>query len=184
VHACQAVLECLRKNEELNRLFEQESWPPYATRFGLHVGEAVVGNIGSADRMNYTALGATINLAARLEGLSKNYGTQVLVSDAIKLRAESDVFRSVDQIRPKGFAESVRIHELLGRRDRSGEPVFCRRWNALYPSLWSDAPVAALARLADYLAEYPEDSVAKYHFGRLRAAREQHGSPPASDIAI
>ena len=104
VHACRAVLGCLRRNEELNRQFEQDQWPSYSTRFGLHVGDAVVGNIGSVDRMNYTALGATINLAARIEGLNRNYGTQVLVSEAVKARAEAEfLFRSVDQIRPKGF---------------------------------------------------------------------------------
>ena len=118
VHACRAVLECLRRNEEINRAFAQENWPPYRTRFGLHVGEAVVGNVGSSDRMNYTALGATVNLAARLEGLNKNYGTQVLVSEAVKLRAEhAFAFRSVDEIRPKGFAEAVAIYELLGEHD-------------------------------------------------------------------
>ena len=118
VHACRAVLECVRRNEELNRMFEREHWPPYRTRFGLHVGEAVVGNIGSTDRMNYTALGATINLAARLEGLNKNYGTQVLVSEAIKARAEHVfAFRSIGEIKPKGFAEAVAIYALVGERD-------------------------------------------------------------------
>jgi adenylate cyclase len=115
VHACQAVLECLRRNEEINQAFASEGWPPYATRFGLHVGEAVVGNIGSSDRMNYTALGATVNLGARLEGLNKDYGTQVLVSAAIKTRAEhAFAFRSVGEIKPKGFAEAISIYELVG----------------------------------------------------------------------
>ena len=84
IHACEAVLACLRKNDELNESFRSEGWPPYETRFGLHVGDAVVGNVGSSERMNYTALGATINLAARLEGLNKNYGTRVLASAAVK----------------------------------------------------------------------------------------------------
>ncbi|MGY4376083.1 adenylate cyclase [Bradyrhizobium sp. i1.3.6] len=77
VNACRAILACLAANEALNQEFWREGWPPYDTRFGLHVGDAVVGNIGSSDRMNYTALGATINLASRLEGLNKNYGTRV-----------------------------------------------------------------------------------------------------------
>jgi adenylate cyclase len=124
IHACHAVLECVRRNEETNRIFAHEGWPPYITRFGLHVGDAVVGNIGSADRMNYTALGATINLASRLEGLNKNYGTRVLVSEAVKARAGgSFAFRSVDEIRPKGFAEAVAIYELLGEREDVREPV-------------------------------------------------------------
>ena len=66
-NACAAVLACIEANRDLNKEFEREGWPAYHTRFGLHVGEAVVGNIGSPDRMNYTVLGSTVNLAARLE---------------------------------------------------------------------------------------------------------------------
>jgi adenylate cyclase len=182
VHACRAALECLRRNHEINRTFAQEGWPPYTTRFGLHVGEAVVGNIGSSDRMNYTALGATINLGARLEGLNKNYGTQILVSAAVKSRAEHAFsFRNVDQIKPKGFAEAVAIYELLGERDGGADPCFYQRWNAIYPLLWSDAPNQALTRLANYLAENPRDGVARYHAERLRAVVRPE-KVPQSDV--
>src|SRR6202161_4084362 len=57
-NACTAVLACIKANRELNAEFEREGWPVYNTRFGLRTGDAVVGNIGSEDRMNYTALGA------------------------------------------------------------------------------------------------------------------------------
>ena len=70
-NACRGALAFQRANERLNAEFEREGWPAYRTRCGLHTGEAVVGNIGSEDRMNYTALGATVNLAARLEGLGQ-----------------------------------------------------------------------------------------------------------------
>jgi adenylate cyclase len=117
-NACTAVLACIKANRELNAEFEREGWPVYNTRFGLHTGEAVVGNIGSPDRMNYTVLGAAVNLAARLESLNKNYGTTVLVSEAVKSRVEAFfTFRSVDRIKPKGFAAKVQIYELLGERD-------------------------------------------------------------------
>ncbi len=181
VHACRAVLECLSRNEDLNRSFGAQNWPSYRTRFGLHVGDAVVGNIGSADRMNYTALGATINLAARLEGLNKIYGTQVLVSEAVRLRAEpAFAFRSVDQIIPKGFAEPVNIHELVGESDTTGEPSSCRRWNAIYASFQDERATISLAKVARYLADHPQDGIATFHFERLRIAGEKQ----SSDVAI
>jgi adenylate cyclase len=171
-NACKAVLGCVRRNAELNTSFRSEGWPPYTTRFGLHVGDAVVGNVGSSDRMNYTALGATINLTARLEGLNKNYGTQILASADVKARAESSfVFRSVDEIKPKGFAEAVAIYELRGDRagDGSSELVFCRRWDAVYAAIQREDAGAALNRISEFLGEYPGDGVAQYHAERLRA---------------
>lgn len=176
VHACEAVLACVKRNGELNERFREAGWPAYVTRFGLHVGDAVVGNVGSSDRMNYTALGATINLAARLEGLNKNYGTQILASADVKARVGSRfAFRSVDEIRPKGFAEAVAIYELCGERDGNGgsELAFCERWDAVYASIRNEEAGAALMRVSDFLHEYPRDGVAQYHVARLRAAVQQ-----------
>lgn len=116
--ACAAVLGCIEANRVLNEEFAREGWPAYKTRFGLHVGDVMIGNIGSPDRMNYTALGATVNLASRLETLNKTYGTSVLVSEAVKDRVEARFrFRLVDQIKPKGLATEVKIFELLGARN-------------------------------------------------------------------
>jgi adenylate cyclase len=164
-NACAAVLACTRRNAALNRQFEKENWPPYHTRFGLHVGDAVVGNIGSADRMNYTALGATINLAARLEGLNKNYGTSILVSEALKERAEpAFVFRSVDRIKPKGFVEAFTIYELRCERSTTSEPetAFDREWEDAYAAIQAGGP-AAVAKLTAFMQKYPDDGVARYH---------------------
>jgi len=115
--ACEAVLRCIEANRALNEAFAREGWPAYRTRYGLHVGDTMIGNIGSPDRMNYTALGATVNLASRLEALNKDYGTQALVSQAVKDVAYMHfAFRSVGTTRPKGFAQEVGVYELLGRR--------------------------------------------------------------------
>jgi adenylate cyclase len=159
------VLACTRRNAALNRQFEADGWPPYHTRFGLHVGDAFAGNIGSTDRMNYTVLGATINLAARLEGLNKNYGTSILASEALKARAEpAFVFRSVDRIKPKGFAEAFTIYELRCERSATSEPetAFDREWEDAYAAIQLGGP-AGVARLTAFMQKYPDDGVARYH---------------------
>ncbi len=178
VNACRAVLACLAANDVLDKAFRREGWPSYQTRFGLHVGDAVVGNIGSSDRMNYTALGATVNLASRLEGLNKNYGTRVLVSAAVRERAShAFLFRSVDSIRPKGFAEAIEVSELCGELAQVSEAEIarCRRWDEVYAAIGPEVSEAALVGLSGFLIDYPKDSVALHYAERFRAAAQGAG---------
>jgi adenylate cyclase len=112
--ACRAALAAKAASEILNQQFESEGLPRFVTRFGIHVGDAVVGNVGSAERMDYTVLGSSVNLAARLEGLNKEYGTTILVSDAVRERAEHDFrFRPVASVTAKGMTNETRVYELL-----------------------------------------------------------------------
>ncbi|MEH2564158.1 adenylate/guanylate cyclase domain-containing protein [Bradyrhizobium sp. AZCC 2289] len=113
--ACRAVLSGRMACEKLNAQFEAEGLTPFFTRFGIHVGEAVVGNLGSIERMNYTALGNTVNLAARLEGLNKEFGTAILVSEGVYLRAQHCFqFRPLESVIAKGMTKGTRIFELVG----------------------------------------------------------------------
>jgi adenylate cyclase len=112
--ACRAALAGRLACEELNAQFETEGLKPFFTRFGIHVGEAVVGNLGSTERMNYTALGNTVNLAARLEGLNKQFGTVILVSEGVYLRVQHGFqFRAFDSVIAKGMTKETRIFELV-----------------------------------------------------------------------
>jgi len=113
--ACRAVLAAKAANERLNTEFEADGLKPFITRFGIHVGEAIVGNVGSTERMNYTALGNTVNLAARLEGLNKENGTTILVSEDVYRRVEDLFkFRALNAVVAKGMTKETRIFELIG----------------------------------------------------------------------
>jgi adenylate cyclase len=112
--ACRAALSAKAASDALNTQFEAEGLPPFAVRLGIHFGDAVVGNVGSAERMNYTALGNSVNLAARLEGLNKEYGTTILVSEAVRKRVENCFrFEAIASVIAKGMTTETRVYELV-----------------------------------------------------------------------
>ena len=176
INGCSAILACQEATRKLNLTFEREQWPAYKTRFGMHVGNVVVGNIGSADRMNYTVLGASVNLAARLEALNKSYGTTALVSEQIKRRADARfLFRSVDRISPKGFAEKFPIFELRCRRETAeqSDRALCEAWEEIYATLSVANLDQSLELLEMFLRAHPDDGVARYHVGNIRQQRRE-----------
>ena len=115
--ACRAALACSAATHALGTSdwWRSAGLPPWRTRFGLHTDRVLVGNFGAPDRMSYTAMGDGVNLAARLEGLNKVYGTTILVSDEVRTRVgDAFVFRQVDRVAVKGKTRAVAVHELIG----------------------------------------------------------------------
>ena len=128
--ACRAAIALQETQSRLRERWSQEArWPDTVrhmhTRIGLHTGMAIVGNIGSQLRFNYTMMGDTVNLAQRLEAAGSNYGTGILVSGETMLAAsQSDpglVFRHVDRVLVPGRIQPVDLHELLGHGDAARE---------------------------------------------------------------
>jgi adenylate cyclase len=120
--ACLAALRCQRKMREINDAVQDEKIDALGMRIGLHSGEAIVGNMGSAQRFDYTVVGDNVNLASRLEGVNREYGTDVIISDVtyrlVKHRIEA---RELDLIAVKGREQPVRIYELLGEKNAISE---------------------------------------------------------------
>lgn len=114
--ACKTALEQQQRLIELNTKWITQNIPHIVTRIGIHSGEVMVGNIGSKKRFNYTVMGDNVNLASRLEGVNKEYGTLICVSAQVvaEVGADDFVFRRLDRIRVKGKEESVEIFELVG----------------------------------------------------------------------
>jgi adenylate cyclase len=101
----------------MQKKWEYQDKPHLDIGIGLNSGVASVGNMGSALRYGYTALGDTVNLSSRLEGLNKDYGTHILVHETTYSAVKGDgfVFRELDLIRVKGKLQPVTIYELIGR---------------------------------------------------------------------
>jgi adenylate cyclase len=148
LRACEAVLGCL---EATRRLFASADWAglsPWRTRFGIHRAEVSVGHFGAPDRMSYTAMGDGVNLAARLEGLNKQYGTYILVSAAVADEARAAfAFRRLDRVAVKGKQQGVEVFELLGRK--SPRPAAIDRYEAALDHYFHRQFEAALAVLGD-----------------------------------
>lgn len=120
--ACNSALSMMVRVREMQKVWEAEGKPHLDIGIGLNTGVASVGNMGSVLRKGYTALGDTVNLSSRLEGLNKDYGTHILVNETTYAASKDSgfVFRELDFIRVKGKLQPVTIYELIGRR---GEPT-------------------------------------------------------------
>lgn len=114
-HACRSSLQQLEKLERLRKEYKEKNMPDIDIGIGLNSGEASVGNMGSETVRNYTVMGDTVNLAARLEGITKEYGVRIVISEST-YELVKDVFicRLLDSVRVKGKLKPVKIYELLG----------------------------------------------------------------------
>lgn len=98
---------------ELNEHFSKQGWPALRHGIGIHTGEAIAANIGSPDRLSYLLVGDTVNLASRLQGLTKELGTEIIMSQATRSRLEEDVpLKELPPTRVKGKSQPVEIFAL------------------------------------------------------------------------
>ena len=120
---CTAALAVQEETSRLNREWEKEGIDlQFFTRVGINIGSVIVGNVGSEERFNYTVIGDPVNLASRLEGTNKLYGTGILVSQAIVDAVNQEdsnhdfCFRLIDRVKVKGKNLSTDVYELVGYR--------------------------------------------------------------------
>jgi adenylate cyclase len=181
VCACRAALRCQDRLAELNALWKTEGKVAFPTRIGMHTGETILGNVGSNDRMNYTVLGDSVNLASRLEALNAMYGTRIIVSEPTVREAEGQfVFRPLDLVAVKGKSEGIYIFELMAERDDDASADAARLSERFAEALelyrqrkWAEA----LDAFEKVLAAFPHDGPCAAYVARCSQYLENDPGP-------
>ncbi|MDB5901812.1 MAG: adenylate/guanylate cyclase with Chase sensor, partial [Betaproteobacteria bacterium] len=109
-----AGLEMQRTLKAMQPVFRAKNWPEIRIGVGLNTGRMSVGNMGSRVRLAYTVMGDAVNLASRLEGITKEYGADIIVGEDTRSAVPDVVFREIDRVRVKGKDTAVTIYEPLG----------------------------------------------------------------------
>ena len=173
--ACHAALEMIARLKEMQKTWKAEGKPVLDIGVGLTTGVASVGNMGSALRYGYTALGDTVNLSSRLEGLNKEYATHILLSETTYMAVEDPllVFRELDLIRVKGKSQPVTLYELIAARGTAeGDApdleerleLFALGRACYRERRWQDAQI-----IFEKLCErWPEDGPAQMYLNRCK----------------
>jgi adenylate cyclase len=178
--AIKSVLRCQSTLKILNKNWYNEGKPAFPTRFGLSRGPVVVGNIGSSTRLSYTVLGDTVNLASRLEGLNKIYGTTILVDESLHQDCANHFeWRFLDRLVVFGKTQPTKIYEVLGEAGQVSDMIVAaaRRYESAWEHYRAGDFDQALAVLADFAVEFGEDTAVR----RLRQICEEYRLNPPKD---
>ncbi|MBI2370849.1 MAG: CHASE2 domain-containing protein, partial [Deltaproteobacteria bacterium] len=177
--ACETALGMVEALRGLHPRWAAEGLPQLRARVGVNTGPMVVGNLGSERRFEYTVVGDSVNLAARLEQLNNVYGTDIIIGEATR-EAVADRFicRELDLVRVKGKTEQVRVYELLGRQGENGAwreriALFEAALQAYRQGQWAEA----LALWEKLLALVPDDTPSQVFAERCRRLLRE---PPRS----
>ena len=170
LNACRGALRSLRRLEGLNAAWLSEGRPPFRVRIGLNTGEVLVGNVGSAERFSYTAMGDDVNVASRLEGLNKQFGTAICVSASVVSAAgEAILVRPLRRMAVKGREQRFMIYELLGMANSDDHELKPEKGAAELMRLTCEASALfesgkfeqAGVAYGEILSRYPGDPVAR-----------------------
>ena len=164
--ACLSSLEMMDELEELNKEFASEGLPAIKIGIGLNTAEVVVGNMGSNKRFNYTVIGDGVNLASRVEGINKTYGTNIIITEFTYAVVKDDFLtRPIESVRVKGKEEKVMIYELMKDTVANrGLVVLYNEARELYEKNRYDEALKRFEALAN-------DPVSEYFIQRIKDAQ-------------
>jgi len=182
--ALQSAIAMKAAERELNKVVMEEklSPTPLFTRIGINTGEMVVGNMGAENKMDYTIMGNAVNLAARLEGVNKQYRTGGILMSEYTREKTGDEFliRRLDRVRVVGINTPVRLYEVLCLRETASEAELkaVEQWEKAIDQFEAKQFTQALETLSSLKQKNPEDRVAGLYIERCEAYIKE---PPPSD---
>ncbi len=171
LRACAGALRAARRMERVNNDWEAEGRPRIRIRIGLNCANVLVGNIGSSTRLSYTALGDGVNVAARLEGINKLFGTTICISDSIYDHVQAEVLaRPIKRVQVKGRKTEFMIYELLALRSsddpelktRDQDEQLCVMTSFASQKYETGDLTEAGRAYGDILVSFPSDPVARF----------------------
>ena len=178
--ACAAALAMRQRRGELREEWTKIGRPPLIARTGVNSGLMLVGNLGSKYRFAYSVMGDHVNLGSRLEGLNKQYGTDILIGEnTAQLVEKSFVLREIDLVRVVGREQAVRIYELLARSGASlprEQEKACSAYAAGLEAYRQQRWAEALGLFEEALAQWRGDGPSRIMAGRCQVY--QKTSPP------
>ncbi len=180
-HGIQTALEMHRKLAELQPYFKSRNWPEIRIGVGVNSGRMSVGNMGSSIRLAYTVMGDAVNLASRLESITKEYGAAIIVGEGTKHLTQHDfTFREIDRVRVKGKLEPVAIFEPLGVPGEVPKAVLdeLKLFNQAIKLYRSQEWDMAELQLINLLKRTPDSKLYKLYVERIAVYRV---NPPGKD---
>lgn len=181
-NACRGALQAAIAGRALSEKWRERGRPGFRTRFGLHTGPAVVGNVGARERINYTLVGQVANQASRLEGMNKVYGTEILASGEVAVpTADLFVWRHIDRVVAVGTTEAHDVYEPMGEvQGRAEHAAFLAAWERARSAYVAGRFDEALASFRTAAAMREEDAPCQVFIGRCERFQKE-GAPPAWD---
>ncbi|WP_373071622.1 CHASE2 domain-containing protein [Sulfurimonas sp.] len=164
--SCLSALSMIERLNILNKELESENIPQIRIGIGINTAEVIVGNIGSDAKKDYTVIGDGVNLASRVEGLTKNYGIEILITEFTVNRLTNEfLYREIEPVKVKGKDEAVLLYELMAKTDRN------LKLKSLYDDamkVYKDNDFAKAEYLLAKLVEEFNDSVSSYFLEQVK----------------